>query len=324
MAKVLYDDAVHVGSPYHLSSFLELSSASPSSYFNFVREGKGRQKGAAYLNEDVVDLQDILRLRRRPATSNGSIKSSKAIAATMAAAAAAKTTVDSVFASVSSPLTASKKVRKVSSSKSGKVTSSSKKTKPSLMKLAAAPSIQVAAISPFNSPVHSPTTPKRTLATQESVKQILHHTPELRLSLDLTVPTATTTTTSNIHDASALFKAGLRHVSTAGGGVDTTVRSKHDHHHHNYGCSTSSSASSPPPPLVHWSRPFDGTYHGFAMKTTTAATTDYPLSPLSMSSMVSTDNGSSGSSSDDDEEVQEVLAGCQLLLTLAQGRTFSS
>lgn len=34
-------------------------------YFSFTRLGKGRQRGATYCNEDVIELNDILRLRRR-------------------------------------------------------------------------------------------------------------------------------------------------------------------------------------------------------------------------------------------------------------------
>jgi hypothetical protein len=34
-------------------------------YFSFTRIGKGRQRGATYCNEAVVDLNDILRLKRR-------------------------------------------------------------------------------------------------------------------------------------------------------------------------------------------------------------------------------------------------------------------
>jgi hypothetical protein len=36
-------------------------------YFSFTRIGKGRQKGAVYCNEGVIEIDDILRLRRRPA-----------------------------------------------------------------------------------------------------------------------------------------------------------------------------------------------------------------------------------------------------------------
>ncbi len=38
-------------------------------YFSFTRIGKGRQKGATYCNEGVIAIEDILRLRRRSATS---------------------------------------------------------------------------------------------------------------------------------------------------------------------------------------------------------------------------------------------------------------
>jgi len=35
-------------------------------YFSFTRVGKGRQRGATYCNEGVVELDDILNLKRRP------------------------------------------------------------------------------------------------------------------------------------------------------------------------------------------------------------------------------------------------------------------
>eukprot|EP00980_Cylindrotheca_fusiformis_P003924 scaffold871_cov130-Cylindrotheca_fusiformis.AAC.1 len=38
-------------------------------YFSFTRLGKGRQRGATYCNEAVVDLDDILRLKRRSNTT---------------------------------------------------------------------------------------------------------------------------------------------------------------------------------------------------------------------------------------------------------------
>lgn len=38
-------------------------------YFSFTRVGKGRQRGATYCNEGVVELDDILHLKRRPAST---------------------------------------------------------------------------------------------------------------------------------------------------------------------------------------------------------------------------------------------------------------
>lgn len=38
-------------------------------YFSFTRLGKGRQRGATYCNEAVMELQDILRLKRRSTSS---------------------------------------------------------------------------------------------------------------------------------------------------------------------------------------------------------------------------------------------------------------
>ena len=37
-------------------------------YFNFTRIGKGRQRGATYTNEAVIELEDILNLKRKAAT----------------------------------------------------------------------------------------------------------------------------------------------------------------------------------------------------------------------------------------------------------------
>ncbi len=37
-------------------------------YFNFTRIGKGRQRGATYCNEAVIELSDILRLKRKSVT----------------------------------------------------------------------------------------------------------------------------------------------------------------------------------------------------------------------------------------------------------------
>lgn len=38
-------------------------------YFSFTRLGKGRQRGATYCNEAVMELEDILRLKRRSTTA---------------------------------------------------------------------------------------------------------------------------------------------------------------------------------------------------------------------------------------------------------------
>lgn len=40
-------------------------------YFSFTRIGKGRQRGATYCNEGVVELHDILRLKRRGTGAGG-------------------------------------------------------------------------------------------------------------------------------------------------------------------------------------------------------------------------------------------------------------
>lgn len=38
-------------------------------YFSFIRLGKGRQRESTYINENVIELDDILNLKRRPTTS---------------------------------------------------------------------------------------------------------------------------------------------------------------------------------------------------------------------------------------------------------------
>lgn len=53
-------------------------------YFSFTRIGKGRQKGATYCNEGVIAIEDILRLRRRSATSvSGGSEGSSAVTKTV-------------------------------------------------------------------------------------------------------------------------------------------------------------------------------------------------------------------------------------------------
>lgn len=46
-------------------------------YFAFERLGKGRQQGATYFHENVVELEDILRLKRRPHVSGTGARTSK-------------------------------------------------------------------------------------------------------------------------------------------------------------------------------------------------------------------------------------------------------
>jgi hypothetical protein len=69
LGKVIVHDRVKVEKDvlpkyFNHSSFASLRRQ--LNYFKFVREGKGRQKGATYCNEEVIHLEDILRLRRRP------------------------------------------------------------------------------------------------------------------------------------------------------------------------------------------------------------------------------------------------------------------
>jgi HSF-type DNA-binding len=39
-------------------------------YFSFIRLGKGRQRESTYINEKVIELEDILHLKRRTASGN--------------------------------------------------------------------------------------------------------------------------------------------------------------------------------------------------------------------------------------------------------------
>jgi len=48
-------------------------------YFYFARLGKGRQRESTYLNESVVDLNDILQLKRRPVNSSSSLSAEELI-----------------------------------------------------------------------------------------------------------------------------------------------------------------------------------------------------------------------------------------------------
>jgi hypothetical protein len=73
MGRIIVHDRIQVESKilpryFNHSSFASLRRQ--LNYFNFVRLGKGRQRESTYINENVVELDDILHLKRRPATSN--------------------------------------------------------------------------------------------------------------------------------------------------------------------------------------------------------------------------------------------------------------
>jgi hypothetical protein len=73
LGKIVVHDRVQVESSilpryFNHSSFASLRRQ--LNYFNFIRIGKGRQRGATYCNEGVVQLEDILSLKRRSVTSN--------------------------------------------------------------------------------------------------------------------------------------------------------------------------------------------------------------------------------------------------------------
>jgi hypothetical protein len=79
LGKIVVHDRIKVESDilpryFNHSSFASLRRQ--LNYFSFTRIGKGRQKGAVYCNEGVIELDDILRLRRRPASTAPSSSSS--------------------------------------------------------------------------------------------------------------------------------------------------------------------------------------------------------------------------------------------------------
>jgi len=67
-------DRIHVEATvlpryFNHSSFASLRRQ--LNYFNFVRLGKGRQRESTYINESVIELDDILALRRRSTGAAG-------------------------------------------------------------------------------------------------------------------------------------------------------------------------------------------------------------------------------------------------------------
>ena len=68
LARIVIHDRVRIESDVLQRYFNHNSFASlrrQLNYFNFARIGRGRQRGATYINENVVQLNDILRLKRR-------------------------------------------------------------------------------------------------------------------------------------------------------------------------------------------------------------------------------------------------------------------
>jgi hypothetical protein len=70
LGRIIVHDRVSVESKvlpryFNHSSFASLRRQ--LNYFSFVRLGKGRQRESTYVNSEVVDLEDILHLKRRPA-----------------------------------------------------------------------------------------------------------------------------------------------------------------------------------------------------------------------------------------------------------------
>ncbi|KAG7356727.1 HSF-type DNA-binding protein [Nitzschia inconspicua] len=85
LGKIVVHDRIKVEADvlpkyFNHSSFASLRRQ--LNYFSFARQGKGRQKCATYSNDQVVELEDILRLRRRPApaTSGGETPTPTALA----------------------------------------------------------------------------------------------------------------------------------------------------------------------------------------------------------------------------------------------------
>jgi hypothetical protein len=71
LGRIVVHDRVQVESNvlpryFNHSSFASLRRQ--LNYFNFVRLGKGRQRESTYINENVIELDDILHLKRRPTT----------------------------------------------------------------------------------------------------------------------------------------------------------------------------------------------------------------------------------------------------------------
>ena len=73
MGRIVVHDRLQVESNvlpryFNHSSFASLRRQ--LNYFNFVRLGRGRQRESTYVNENVIELDDILHLKRRPSTCN--------------------------------------------------------------------------------------------------------------------------------------------------------------------------------------------------------------------------------------------------------------
>ena len=80
LGRIVVHDRVKVESDilpryFNHSSFASLRRQ--LNYFSFTRIGKGRQRGATYCNEAVVELEDILRLKRRSSVGGGSSGSNR-------------------------------------------------------------------------------------------------------------------------------------------------------------------------------------------------------------------------------------------------------
>jgi hypothetical protein len=157
-------------------------------YFSFTRMGKGRQRGATYCNDAVIDMNDILRLKRRssvggqnaPDSSQVSLLSSRR---GVEATSSKRSNNSGPAQSSSSSLKDGYEVQSEVPAKKARYTNNH----PTL-------------VSPRTSPVHDSTSSDK----------------EPRIILDLTVPLSTTTTSSSPvrHDRFSL-SSFAQHTSPA-------------------------------------------------------------------------------------------------------------
>lgn len=74
MGRIVVHDRIQVEENVLPQYFNHASFASlrrQLNYFSFVRLGKGRQRESTYINDAVIELDDILHLKRRPSSGSG-------------------------------------------------------------------------------------------------------------------------------------------------------------------------------------------------------------------------------------------------------------
>lgn len=182
LGRIIVHDRIRVESEvlpkyFNHSSFASLRRQ--LNYFSFARQGKGRQKGASYQNDHVIELEDILRLRRRPAAASiGTIVDATSTPVSRKSeAASADDQFRNVVSSPNNSITSKKRNRRDSTSTSGtndsmkKYRSDGDYTKESAFSTQClSPNV----VSPRSSPSHS--------ATPSPIDD------EMRITLDLTIP----------------------------------------------------------------------------------------------------------------------------------------